>query len=929
MKEEKINRIIQLIKSDLPQENHLFKILSKTDNPFPLLKPLKDVGYFDPKKNPHPIEVENQKGSYKIPQWNVLDYLVNAAKKNNSSPTDEITELLINIINDIIEYKTETNERIENYITDWEIAKIIFLLPAEFIQDKHIEFIRIALNSKWGSDMISHEIVNSIIPNVIKLNAKEILIKLLNIVFDYKVLNNDRIDKYESLVDNYSFNKLMRLHKSSILKICGNEATEIVLKKIQQICGDDEFQFNSIWIPTIEDHPQTSFPEKYECQLVYFVRDFYQTSQPEDISNDISTLIHLEHPIFIRLAVHIINYHYQILNFIFWELENNPLEIVEAKHELFEFFKNNCIFFSVKQIDRIIQMIEEKEYFLYDEFKNDKEKADIIIASLKKEWLSALLKTNNEKIVSLFNKYNSINPSKIEHPGFNSWSESSWGYKSPIKDTDLLTKSIEEIVEYLNNFEEKDRWEEPSIDGLSETLRICVSENPNKFSDGISSFLAVKQIFQHSLLWGFSEALKSEKTIDWQSIIKFIKELINAKSFWVEDYTENLYNYRNWIISQIADLINFGTSNDAHAFEPSLLPDAEYILLLLIDNAESNYNEMQDVINSVLNSNKGKIYTAMINYSLRYARLFKKDDENKWINSIKELFNKNLDKNIEPSIDFSVVVGEYLPNLYYLDKEWVTSNINILFPEDDNKYWEPAFTGYLYYTSSVYSHLYKLLSENGHYLKALQIDFKDEHANERVAQHICVAYLEGWEDIDDTNSLIYELINSSNIKHLSALINFFWMQRDSITEKIKNKVKPLWKQLFFRFKNENENKEYFKVIAESSKFIYLADEIDEDIFTWLKFAARHINNNFHYPFFIEQLLKHVDNTPKAVGDLFIEMLNNGFFPEYKIEYIIEIISKININNFGELAVKICNLYLLNGVEFVRPIYDIIIKESKK
>jgi len=925
MKDEKLDKILQLIKNDIAQENHLFRTLSTTGNPFPLLKPLKDAGYFDPNKNPQAVEVENQKGNFTISHWNVLDYLENVAKKNLNEPSKEITDLLVDILNAIIDFKTETGERINNYRTDWVIAKIIFLLPIEYIQKQHVAFIRTALHSKWETSLISSEIGESIIPALIKKDAKELLLQTLEIVFDYKVLEKNSTDKYISLVDNYWLTEALRQHKDSIYKLCGKEVIDIVLNKIQKIIEEDKTQFNNVWIPTIEDHSQTSFSDRYECQIVYFVRDCYQISNPKDISEKISWLISQKHPIFQRLALHIINYHYDDLSSIFWDWTESPLEVSNVKHELYELLKSNCKSFNSEQIDRIIKWIEEKKYYVSDEYKDDKKVTEKIVAYRKKEWFSALLGINNDDIKSLYDRYKSINPAELDHPGFDIWSESRWGSESPIEEVELLSKSAEEVVEYLNNFVEKGGWKNPSIEGLSGTLKKCVSENPDKFTANIISYLKVKRVYQQALLWGFSDAWRSERAIDWQAVFLFINGILNLENFWDESYSEKDYNYRNRIISQIADLINDGTKSDQHAFDTTFLPEAEKILLLLVEKAEPNYHEINDIVTSVLNSNRGKVFAAMINFSLRNARINRKDDEYKWIESIKKEFTKRLNKSIEPSLDFSVVVGEYLPNLYYLDKEWVISNVNAIFPKDMIEYWEASFTGYLFYSSTVYSHLYKLLSENGHYEKALSIDFKDDHVSDRIAQHVCVAYLEGWEKFEDADSLINSLVSSNNKNHLSATINFFWMQRKNITEKVKSRIKPLWEKLFNRLVTEEEDEEYQKLISDTSKLLALVEKIDNDIFKWLKFAAKYINTNFNSPFFIEYLLKHVKETPKEVAELFLEILNSGFFPDYKKEQILEIISKISKDETRDEAIRICNLYLNKGFEFTRPILEEIKK----
>lgn len=926
MKQDKIDKILQLIKNDKAQENHLFKTLEITDKPFPLLKPLKEAGYFHPCKNPSPIEGVNQKGYFTIPHWNVLGYLENTSKHNKQNPSEKITNLLLNIINPIIDYETNNKERIDNYRTDWIFSKIIFLLPLDKIESRHFKFIRTALNSRWDTTLIASEIGKSIIPILLKEKSIQLLTQLFDIVLDYKVVDKNSVDKYVSLVDKYWLNEALKQHKKALFELCGKEIAGLALTKIAQIIEEDKSQFNNVWIPTIEDHPQTSFPDRYECQLVYLIRDFYQTAKPQTISDKINKFISQEHPIYQRLTLHLINHHYISLNPLFWKWTTNPLEVPLVKHELYELLKNHCNSLKADQLELAIKWIEEKDYYISEEHKDDEKLVDKIIAYRKKEWLSALINTNNQMVINLYNKYDTLNPTKLDHPGFDSWSESSWGSVSPIEEVDLLSKTVNEIVSYLIDFQEKGGWKDPTIDGLSGILKKCVSENTDKFTDGISSFLGVKRVYQHALLGGFSDAWRSKKQIDWKSIFKFINGLLEAENFWKENYQESGYHYRNWIISQIADLINDGTKNDQHAFNSDYLPDAERILLLLVDKVESDFYAVHDIVTSVLNSVKGKVFTAMVNFSLRYARLNVKDDEKRWKESIKSDFTKRLDKGLESSLDFSVVMGEYLPNLYYLDKKWIVSNIENVFPKVNETHWQAAFTGYLFYSSTVYAHLYKLLAKNGHYAKALNIEFDDDHITERVAQHICVAYIENWERFEDKNSLINALLKSSNKKYLSAIISFFWMQRDLLTEKIKNKIKPLWKNLYLRLEKNKEDKKYDKLISDTSKWLILVDEIDDEIDEWLSLAVTQIETNFNAPFFIEYLLKHVEKTPIKVAKLYLEMLNKGFYPDFKKEHILEIITMLNEKNLKEKAINICNLYLNKGYEFTRPILETIHSE---
>ena len=232
----------------------------------------------------------------------------------------------------------------------------------------------------------------------------------------------------------------------------------------------------------------------------------------------------------------------------------------------------------------------------------------------------------------------------------------------------------------------------------------------------------------------------------------------------------------------------------------------------------------------------------MINYSLRCARLYRKEQGERWVEAIKEDFDKRLNREVEPSFEFSVILGEYLANLYYVDEDWVKSNINRIFPKDNDAHWRAAFTGYLFNSSTVYAKLYSLLRANEHYTKGLETNFSDHHIEERLVQHICLGYIEEWEKLDDGKSLITKLIKNRNVDQLSAIVSFFWMQRDKLTDKIKVKVKPLWKTLFYVLSKNDENTEYQKVIANLSKWLSLIDEVDEQTLEWLKLSAKYQTN---------------------------------------------------------------------------------------
>lgn len=917
--EDKLSDVLQIIKNDEPQRDYFFIKLASSVNPLPWLNYLVQEGYFKPENNPLPQEVTGKTGSYIIPNWTILGYLENVAKKNEASPTKEINEQIIDIINPILEYKDETGKRIENFRTDRSIIKIFVYLPKDSITSNYIEFIRVAIKSKWNIKLIDAEIGDILLPKLIRNEAKERVLDLLDVMLDFQE-DKSTPDEYKSLIDEYWLNEALVKHKPAIAKLCGIEAAAKALEIITKITDKNKIHFNNIWIPAIEDHQQTDFKDRYECQLVHFVRDMLVSSEATHLHEIVKSLLIKDHPIFKRIALHTIDQHYNDLNELFWNWVDNPLDEAGIKYELRELFKNNCNNFSGEQIDKILDWIESKKYNISNNV--NKEQRDKFLAYRKKEWLSALIETKNAILIETYKKYDAIEPEEPSHPGFDVWMQTSWGReRNPKVLLEMGEKTNAELAEYIKNFKPTEKWGETTLDDLQDEFRALISDNPNRFSNDLEPFLEVSRPFQYTLLSGLHEAWKAGKDYSWEEVFEFILLVIRPKEFWEEDTGVGDVSYRNHIVGQIADLIQSGTRDDNHAFISGLLPIAENILLILADCAKSDLTENEDILNAVLNSVKGEIFSAMVIYSLRYYRANKDKDGITWVTAIREDFTKRLAKSVESTIEFSTTIGEYLPYLYTLDKDWIRNNIDKIFPLDDAEHWNAAFTGYLFGMRQVFKDLYMLLRDKGHYHNALNAEFSNTHIEERLVGHICVGYLEDWEKLDDENSLISKLINNGSINQTSEIVSFFWMQREDVSDRIKNKVKPLWKSILDILIPNESQPEYQKVLSDINRWLSLVDEIDEQIFEWLKTSINYLDTNHNSPFLIEYLLKHAPATPSKVGQIYLEILDKGIYPEYKKENIQEIVEILYDKGEKETADRIFNLYQSKGITFLQQIYE--------
>ena len=551
------------------------------------------------------------------------------------------------------------------------------------------------------------------------------------------------------------------------------------------------------------------------------------------------------------------------------------------------------------------------------------------MAYKRREWLSALLETRNEKVVDAYEKYKKINSKPIEHPGALSKIEIWAGSTSPLTIEKLSVMSNAQIAEHLANFKETEiviRQSDPTERGLAQTFEKCVAAHPQKFTDNLLPFQGVRNLYQSSLLHGFLTAWREKKSFDWYALLRFIRLILSSEHFWTEQHVIG-FNHRNWVLSTAADLISEGTKDDTHAFDAQLLPLAENILWVLGEKAEPSMFTPTDSSLDALSSDRGRVFSAMVDYALRFARTNESEyTDCRWPYAIRAEFTKRLDQNVEPSLEFSYTLGFHLPYLLYLDEEWVRLNINRIFPQQDEDHWQAAFSGYLLYPR-VREEFYLLLKAHGHYRKALSTRFADTEVLDKLVSHICTGWIEDSESLDDKTGLIYQLIHSGNPNLLSGMVYFFSRRADNLSEKVKMKVIPAWRALFEVLSQHSNEVAYQKILSPLSGWLGLIDKIDTEVLGWVKASIRCIDKLPGYALtlsnVIKALQKHVLITPEKVGYLYQEIPKRelwflGQTQKNEVEETIRILYK---KGHKDIADAICNRFGETGTDFLKPVYE--------
>ncbi len=523
-------------------------------------------------------------------------------------------------------------------------------------------------------------------------------------------------------------------------------------------------------------------------------------------------------------------------------------------------------------------------------------------------------------------------------------------------DAHRLIESIEQgtnpaLREYLSNISRADRIKFPGeireiVDGknrriaelgknvyteqgLENIYREYVVVILQRLRNCLSMFQDVLLTDQHSILSELLIALHNTKKIDWKALLGFIHGILSSEDFWTEKET-SFFKYRDQFLADTAELIAIGVNDDTYDFDPQLLPFAEQILLVLVERIESKCVFEKGPMDTFLNSSRGMVFRAMINYTLRFARTNNSQQADfRWSQAIRANFTKRLDRNIEPSFEFSFMLGTYLPQLLYLDQQWVIDNVNRIFPKHDEHHWYVAFSMYLITSRKICKYLYFPLKEGGHYQKALNTNF-DHHAVENtLATHICTFWLEDYEELSDQTSLIYQVVNSSNVNYLSAIVDFCCDQRDNLSEKDKAKVRAAWR-VMFKTLSENKDEEvhwdekvYPNVLDKLSKWVIFIDSIDEEALEWLKLSVRHVT--WDIGVLVETLLTHASETPREVGIIYLELSKRGISSllasRFEPDEVVKTIRILYKAGHKETANQICVQFAENGLNFLKPLYN--------
>ena len=886
---------------------------------------LDEAGYFDATENSPPAPAKEE-GYVSIPHWPVTDYLVATSPELLVEANHAYAERVLEIIRTVTQ--SAKKEGFGNSHTWLKFSKIIQNVPVECIKPDDLKCVDYWLEDKYETDLVAGELgekwLNALLAQPVD-KAKKLALGLLRLL--YKVsFHTKRLgdSEYQEAVLRYGKSDAKEI-TNSVAQLSGQalrqDAVKVFLDEYRRV--DEKLQINdrsSLWHPAIEDNEQNRNRDNVENILIIGLRDSLSAwvqVDPEKSANYIADLLKTDSNMLKRIAIHSIRVNFNSLFDLTAKVIEEEFFEDDFRHEMWHLLHDHYPRFSEPVRQRVLKIVNQQTV----EGDDDAPSAERT-AYRQAIWLSAL-RNHDERLQARYRECVENAGAEPDHPDFSIYLSSGViTHESPLPTKKMLSIGIDDLIGYLENYENPGYSREPGLKGLVNALKAAVKSNPMKFAPKLKKFAGLDCAYIYVLIDAFSELWSEKKELPWslvwQNLLDFCKSVINREKFWSPENAEKRAAFvanSHSVISSIGRLIENGTKSDDHAFSAQLLDQAKTILLTLIERETSvEFKPDSDAVSIAINSPRGRCLEGLINLALRTCRLADEEGaghDAAW-QELQPIFDVELSKPDQDEYEFITLLVNYLPNFLYMSEEWVLANLTRIFDRENYQKWLCAIQGYAY-VNRFYPEIFGHLKANQHYLHALDDENLKEKVSERIIEAIGIAFLNGHESLDDDDSLIRELLSRGENDELSQLIWFIWTLRKEDDEALYTKVIELWPLLLDAI--DTENREGRKVASRLATWSVFVTEVDDTNRELLSKVAAFAEDDYNSRDLLRTIARISAKQPGEAVMLWKALLQNSA-PDYPEEAIQAAFANLvgSGDNGRREATAIADEYIRRGKE---------------
>jgi hypothetical protein len=341
----------------------------------------------------------------------------------------------------------------------------------------------------------------------------------------------------------------------------------------------------------------------------------------------------------------------------------------------------------------------------------------------------------------------------------------------------LSSKSVKEVVSFLGERQHSaDDSSMQSPEALGVELASLVTANPGAFAKKAASFRQLHPIYVRAFLSGIHNAATQSKSFDWRPVLSLSRWALQQSKKALDLGAESTDQDKTWLEakSTVSRLLRAGFKEGDAEIPFTLRSTAWKLLKPFTDDPqptpedEERQGTDRDFGTYAINTVRGEAMHTVMHYALWVQRHLKKEPDGEGrvargfeeMPEVRKTLEHHLDPKHDPSLAVRSVYGQWLPNLITLDENWITKNLPKIFPADEASR-DLLYAAWEAYIRSwgVYNNIFEVLREE--YGRAIErigeekTSGRHSHTlDQRLAQHLMLAYSYGKLDLDDPEGLL-------------------------------------------------------------------------------------------------------------------------------------------------------------------------------
>ncbi|MDN5278632.1 MAG: hypothetical protein PWR01_2597 [Clostridiales bacterium] len=872
---------------------------------------LEAEGFFLPECNPSPQPVDEN--SFRIPSWNVVEYLVNASELLKDGKNNHYAEKFLSVMRAATFYAQKA--KFSNYRTWWQFSKILLNIPLELIKEEDIEMVGYWLEDRFS---IAGIVLNELEAWLLMLltDKSEASRRFALILFS-KIIAVEKFEKSKKCFElrfklrSHSIKDFIEKTSCKLGEVMGLEAVELIQAAVEKAVKFDKSDgYSYLWRPAIENHAQNLMHDEPKKLLLVALRDclagLFKHGKAE-FEVYLSSMFRSKLQIIRRLSVYLCSEYFDSLSpALRFKPVRKTFFIFQFKHELWHYLNKNFKKFTDAQKQKVLVIIGEAHS------ANTSKKVERKAKAYRQlEWLSAIKDDKCAK--TLYNKTLKVAGSEPDHPDFSTYFTHGWaGYSSDISLEEMKSMDSNQLIERLNSYQvTRTTFDGPTLEGLVKEFGAFIKTQPKDFLSKLTLFKSLKPVFLCELLNAFKELLAKNAIpeLDWSDaggkLIGFCNSVIKPASFWQQSQTER--NMSDRFVSAICELLNSFFANLSDERFINLIEPAKKLLVAILKRQPgAAYKEDSDAMSLAINNPRGHCFRALIDLAVYAKRHSLKKDS--W-SIFEPVFERELKSPDQTSYDFITILTADLEKFRYLSESWVVANLGDIFDRSNHIRWLCAIKGYSY-CNRVYQTVYEFLKEQKTLLYALNEPNLERLAKENIVHKIAIAYLSGLDTLEDKNSLIRAVLCR---KRRDELLSLMWLvsQHEDKKDKLWDKILRLWHEINHGLDLQQADD---RVVASSlCLWLKFLETIEKDTLGLILTVIPYADEDFNSYLVLEQIARISNNQPSEAAEIWLKMLekSEAAYPE---EAILTALKNIIRNGrVGERSANaICSEYIKKG-----------------